>query len=149
MILGRFEPFSKRPVVDCFVSIPSLNVHDTVTFLMDTGADCTVLMPGDGFRLGIDYRSLDYRHTAFGIGGESKEHPCAAVIMVSDDATIYAHKRGIGIAEKRADTMGVPSILGMDVMREWEILLSCPEEKIQIIVKNCDSVRPIGKERKI
>lgn len=141
MILGRFESFSKRPVVDCFVSIPSLNVHDSVTFLMDTGADCSLLMPGDGIRLGIDYRSLDFRHTAFGIGGESKEHPAAAIIMVSNGTTVYAHRRGIGIAEKRAETMGVPSILGMDVMREWEILVSYPEDKIQIVVKSCDEQR--------
>jgi hypothetical protein len=141
MIKARFESFSKRPVVNCFLSIPSMHVHDTVAFMMDTGADSSLLMPGDGIRLGIDYRNLVFEHVAVGIGGECKEHPTGAIIMVSDGTTVYAHRRGIGIAEKRAETMGFPSILGMDVMRGWEILLNYPENSVQIIVKQCDEQR--------
>jgi predicted aspartyl protease len=143
MILGRFETFSKRPIVDCFVSIPSLNAHGVVPFLMDTGADCTLLMPADGARLKIDYAGLDYKHTSIGVGGECKEHPAATILMVSNATTVYAHKRAIGIAERRPELMEMPSILGMDVLREWEIVFNYPEKLIKIIVKNCDEQRSL------
>jgi hypothetical protein len=63
--------------------------------------------------------------------------------MVSNGATVYAHRRGIGVSEHRPEMMEFPSILGMDVIREWEILFSYPDQIVRIIVKKCDEQRSI------
>ena len=63
--------------------------------------------------------------------------------MVSNETTVYAHKRGVEICRPRPEMMEMPSLLGMDVIREWEVLFSYPERLIRIIVKKCDEQRPV------
>jgi hypothetical protein len=33
--------------------------------------------------------------------------------------------------------------LGMDIIREWEVLFSYPDQTIKITVKKCDEQRPV------
>ena len=55
MIEGRFGNTSGRPYIEAHIDIPSLKISGSVSFLVDTGSDCTVLMQLDAARLKIDY----------------------------------------------------------------------------------------------
>src|SRR5262245_39152062 len=69
MLEGRFGNTSGAPYMEARISIPRLNLRGLVSFLVDTGADGTVIMPIDSRKLGIDFASLRNPVTPEGIGG--------------------------------------------------------------------------------
>src|SRR5262245_3845640 len=117
MIVGRFERIFGRPTVDCHVTISAVKIDGVVPFLIDTGADTTVLMPVDGRRLRIPYNELTNEWTAYGFGGAAKVFRMSAVLIVSDDKTAYAYRFPLEIAEPRDDFGDMPSLLGRDILR--------------------------------
>ena len=48
MLRGRFGHANKRPYIQGRLFIPRLEVWSDVSFLVDTGADKTSLLPADG-----------------------------------------------------------------------------------------------------
>ena len=58
MLRGRFGDSTGRPYIEGRLIIPRLNIKSDMSFLVDTGADRSLLMPGDGRRLAIDYSKL-------------------------------------------------------------------------------------------
>ena len=61
MLSGRFGGTTGRPYIEAFLSIPSMGINGAVSFLIDTGADSTVLMQADATRLQLDYSQLTPR----------------------------------------------------------------------------------------
>ncbi len=79
MILGYFqtEGAFQRPYVDLILQFPVAdNRQLEVSFLIDTGADRTLLSPAEGARLrqqlGIDILSLPFGPPIGGVGGETQ-----------------------------------------------------------------------------
>ncbi len=58
MLHGRFGATTNSPYFEARISIPEPNVSGHVSFLPDTGADTTTLMPADGVRLGLPWDDL-------------------------------------------------------------------------------------------
>ena len=58
MFSGRYGNTSGRPYLEARVILPNLKIGGDVSFIVDTGADRTVLMPIDVKRMGIDYKKL-------------------------------------------------------------------------------------------
>ncbi len=50
MLRGRFGHANKRPYIQGRLFIPRLEIWSDVSFLVDTGADKTSLLPADGSR---------------------------------------------------------------------------------------------------
>ena len=71
MITGRFEEATGRPFLEGRLILPRLNVQGEVSFLMDTGADSSVLMPGDAGRLSVPFDQLRGSRECEGVGGAS------------------------------------------------------------------------------
>ena len=69
MVVGRFDPVSGHPTVDCHVTIKSLGIDGVVPFLVDTGADTSLLMPIDSLPLKIPFEKLTNERDAYGLGG--------------------------------------------------------------------------------
>ena len=74
MLHGRFGATTNSPYFEARISIPELNVSGHVSFLPDTGADTTTLMPADGVRLGLPWDDLSKGNPmpATGIGGQTE-----------------------------------------------------------------------------
>ena len=142
---GRFETFTRRPIIDCYIHIPSLGVEGPVPFLMDTGADCSVLMPADAERLKVDPSKLVYSRTSTGIGGDCHEKIAPCHLYVADDTTIYGYRFPLGVAvdDPEDGLEEVPSILGMDILRYWKIYFDYPEKVITFTVQMSDDERPL------
>jgi len=138
MILGRFEPVFGRPTVDGYVTIRSLNVSGVVPFLIDTGADTSLLMPIDSARLKIPFDKLTNERRAYGLGGVAKVFYIPAVLMVSDKKTAYGYRFALDIAEPSDDLEGMPSLLGRDILKFWHITLNFPERKFHFEIQMCD-----------
>ncbi len=111
---------------DASVDIPSLNVRDRVPFLVDTGATVTVLHPADWQRLGITPEMMaDAPQIGLsGIGGSATFHAMEATVTFDDPITGHQHSYPVTIclAVETDYNHGLPSLVGMDVMRNW---LSC------------------------
>ena len=72
MLRGRFGDTSKRPYLEGRLLIPRLRVWSDISFLVDTGADKTTLLPADSLKMGLDYNTLTKSSDpAIGIGGIS------------------------------------------------------------------------------
>ena len=71
MLHGRFGESSGRPYVSARVFIPRLGPAGNVSFIFDTGADSSVLMPADAIALGVDHALLSNPFESFGIGGSA------------------------------------------------------------------------------
>lgn len=69
MLRGRFGNTSGRPYLEGRLILPRIDAQGDVSFLVDTGADKTVMMPADARRLGIDYRSLTGSQYTVGVSG--------------------------------------------------------------------------------
>lgn len=73
MIRGRFDHY-RRPYVLGRLILPRWNIQGEVDFLVDTGADSTIIHPYDGHRLRVPFAELESEILSVGIGGR---HPIA------------------------------------------------------------------------
>ena len=71
MLHGRFGDTSGRPYMEGHVLLPRLGTRGNVSFVFDTGADTSLLMPLDGQRMGIDYDQFEDEEPSLGIGGRA------------------------------------------------------------------------------
>lgn len=108
------------------VSLPRLNVQAArVIFLLDTGADSTVLMPLDYSRMGIEL-SRDFptgpNAAASGIGGAVAVFQEAAEVGL-----VRSGETGVDVFSGRIGLMGAehhlaaPSLLGRDIFDAYRI----------------------------
>jgi hypothetical protein len=67
MLLGRFGNTSGRPYLEGRLVLTRLGLAADISFIVDTGADKTVVMPLDGTRLGVDYANLTRPFVSTGI----------------------------------------------------------------------------------
>ena len=109
-----------------------------VLFLVDTGADATVLEPRDSYALlgdelfDIDFDNDPWRRTGVGVGGTARSVTRLARLSTMSDSGLYLGITDpICIAEpvprvpsgERAGNWDAPSLLGRDILRFFEIHL--------------------------
>ena len=112
-------------MLNAFVKLRRHNISGMVSFLVDTGADLTTLMPKDAFRLGINYSLLRNPDQAEGVGGSAKCYQEAAVISLFDeDDEQREHNVILDILEPdpRRPTMRLPSLLGRDIINDYRMI---------------------------
>ena len=75
MIVGRFGDTAGRPYVEAIVIVlfSRLNIKLNVSFLVDTGADISVINPVDGIQAKLPYNNLTNADDVSGIGGTRKD----------------------------------------------------------------------------
>ena len=52
--------------------LPRQELSGDISFLVDTGADSSMLMPADALRMGLDYRKLTRLSESVGISGTAR-----------------------------------------------------------------------------
>lgn len=130
MIYGRFGDTSGRPYIPARVVFPRLKAlvvtpppgEADVSFLADTGADITMLMPADWSRFSVSMSKLTDEMTIFGVGGPAKAYREQAIITFSDsEGLLRVYEVEVVIAEPNGHIMQTPSLLGRDIMKQWAI----------------------------
>ena len=122
MIIGRFGDTSGRPFMEGRLILPRLNIQGNISFLMDTGADSSVVMPGDAKRLGVLYDTLEGDRECSGIGGTVHSFVEQAILVFTDpNVMLYGYDLQIDIMPDGPEMDEVPSLLGRDVLDRWRI----------------------------
>ena len=116
MLRGRFGATSGRPYMEGFVPLPRLGWSGNVSFIFDTGADTSLLMPLDARWMGIDYSMLDNEVSALGIGGASENLVEPAYLAFVDDEALYGYEIELHICKPADELMSVPSLLRRAIM---------------------------------
>lgn len=130
MLEGRFGNTSGAPYIEARISFSRLRVRGLVSFLVDTGADGTVLMPVDSKKLGIDFRSLRHPTKSDGIGGVAKGFNEIGLLSFSDRRYIYSYRLQIEISEPTPHNHRFPSLLGRDIIDQWRLVMNSSQNQL-------------------
>jgi hypothetical protein len=141
MIRGRFGNTTSRPYIEGRISLPRLGKHSNISFLIDTGADTTVLSPIDAKKLGINYSKLLHPEDSVGIGGTNRcFREDALVAFAGDNRVLFVHKIRLAILEPKPAIASIPSLLGRDILNKWRITYDRPGNRIIARIVKADFV---------
>jgi hypothetical protein len=133
---GRFH--KGRPYVSATVMLTRLNLCGEVEFMLDTGADMTLLSPPDAMRLGCDLNG-DVPVVPLNSWGGRMEIGLEQAIMVFDDIAWKLYGINIGIVDLPPDRYrSMPSVIGMDLLSRWRITWEPREDELDIEPKHPD-----------
>ena len=144
MLRGRFGDTSGRPYVEGHVLLPRLGRSGNVSFIFDTGADTSVLMPLDAQRMGIDYGMLDNEVLSLGVGGESKNCIESAYLAFVGNEALYGYEIALHICRPAKELMTIPSLLGRDVIDQWRVTYDKPASELLAEVISSDAQAMLG-----
>jgi hypothetical protein len=145
MLTGRYIGPTGRPMIEGFVDLPLLGVRGFVLFLIDTGSDYTVLMPADAAKLKVDYYKLTEQDHSLGSGGPSLDYVCDAKVSFAVlGNTEYQYDIRIRLPEHHAELFLAPSLLGRDVINQWQLSLNPEKRTIVANVLSCNRELPLG-----
>jgi len=145
MIIGRFGDTSGRPYVEGRIYIPRLGLSGDLSFLMDTGADSSILMPGDAKRIGVPFDKLVGDNVCFGLGGETHcfQEP-AFVAFGEHKLALYLYSLTLDIYPPNDPQMDdCPSLLGRDVLKRWQIDCDFVHKRLRFTVHSADLTFPV------
>ncbi|HLQ92510.1 MAG TPA: hypothetical protein VK148_21010 [Xanthobacteraceae bacterium] len=143
MLKGRFEDATGAPIVEGHVAFPRLDRRGGVFFLVDTGADGTVIMPGDCDKLEIDTGTLVNPTTSRGIGGTSGGFIERVVRSFSDEQYRYVYVLKIEISAPTSFNQGFPSLLGRDVLNRGRCVIDFHRNQVTFAPRTWDLRRKI------
>lgn len=125
MIIEGYVTEKGEVYVPALLIIQELGIADEMTFLLDTGAERTIISEGDAERLGIDYSKLKKGYPALGIGGMSDTYVIKNVTLsfVSNGWLIVRIMKELELLKHETDDptlklalKSLPSLLGRDVL---------------------------------
>jgi hypothetical protein len=105
--------------------VPGLNLAGQVSFLVDTGADTSIIHPRDALNLGIIF-DRDFadsaRGASSGVGGEATEYsePCDVFLKHEDGAWDHI-VMNVNFAEPTSQNGSFPSLMGRDLLRYYRL----------------------------
>lgn len=122
MIVGEFDD-DGRPRLTGRLLIARLGIQHEVWFLVDTGADASVVHGDDAGAAGITTAALRNPILHRGVGGRAQYFRESAWLVFhdADGAISYWYPVGLAIAppETRDSARPLPSLLGRDVIDNW------------------------------
>ncbi len=137
MITGSFDDLG-RPFVEARVNLPNLRIDQSVSFLLDTGADRTSLHPRDALSAGIPFDRLVNNVDSSGVGGQSSYFAEPAILSFLDHPDIRLYAIELLIADPTTTNLGFPSLLGRDIISRWYMEYDQTVGLLQFTVRGAD-----------
>lgn len=105
-----------RPYVEGHLYLPRFELGGWVHFLIDTGADTTILHPDDGIDLRCPFDALENPAEFVGVGGTLLYYMEPAVLAFGEGSNAEEFDLQISIAKPHPVTDGLDSLLGRDIL---------------------------------
>ena len=130
MINGRFGDTSGSPYVSAVVHPHFSEVWQPVSFLIDTGADTTILAPTDLAVIGMDFDEIRQLplHLIEGVGGLTATYEMEVILSFRHEQERKAYMydiKALAVVDDGA-LESVASILGRDVIHRWMMNYNYP-----------------------
>jgi hypothetical protein len=143
MIRGRFGNTSGCPYIEGRVVIPRLKVAGNVSFIADTGADETVLMPIDAGRLAVNFNILSNASVSLGVGGLSRDHLEPAIVYFREAGVcFFAYYIDLRISTPSPYNLKIYSLLGRNIMDNWSVVFDKPNNTLHANVTKLYLLNP-------
>jgi len=130
MIRGYFSESDgiNRPFVRCLVYFPSFPNTRAIApeFLIDTGADRSLLSPREAIGIGLDFSILGRGPTSRGVGGETSTLLVESMIYVEG----YTIPLTLSIPEAQHP---IPSVLGRDFIANFALFLEERTDRVLLL----------------
>ena len=125
--------------------LPRLNISGYISFLVDTGADTSLLNPIDSKRLGIDFNTLTGDEESWGLGGSVHSYVEDALLIFSETGVaLYVYSFDLSISpDDPAIPADLPSLLGRDVIDNWRMTYSPSRQNLTFHVFSADVTIPL------
>lgn len=141
----RFDS-AGRPFITGELLLPRQGVRASLSFLVDTGADRTLLLPAATARLAIDFARLAIApHRMGGIGG-SVRYAHAAARLVFYGSRMYAYRLTIAVAEPGPQPSPVEALLGRDILDRWYLRYESRSRLLRAENVSADEVFPLPED---
>ena len=122
MIEGRFGDTTGAPYIEARIFFPRLRLRGLVSFLVDTGATVTIVMPADSKKLGVDFASLRNPTINEGLGGPAQAFKESAILSFTDRRYVFSYLITVRISAL-AHHQRFPSLLGRDILRSGRLIV--------------------------
>ncbi len=142
MIAGWFGEMSGRAYIEGRVLIPRLRWSGAVTWVVDTGADQSMLGPEDALRIGVDPGRLIEGAPSFGVGGSLATYAEPALLLFVELPFIQVNRIVLDIAPLDSKPVELPSPLGRDVLDRWRMDYHPTANQLLFEVISADVSRP-------
>ena len=138
MIEGYFVADEKacfrRPYMDVTVTSPEADDNSIeISFVIDTGADLTLISPFDGQRicrqLDVDMHSLPLGKSIGGIGGQVDTKFIKVKLVIGD----YKTTMNTSIVDLPPGPNDMPSILGRDVIYDFALFMEHSADRLFLL----------------
>lgn len=121
-----------------------LDLQSDISFLVDTGADQSMLHPLDGVRMGIDYTKLTDQDESIGVGGICRNFVEPALLVFSEPTKrLYVYSIRIAVCPPSPNIMNIPSLLGRDVIDRWHMSYAPAKGRLTFRVLGADVTIPL------
>ena len=130
----RVEGSARRPFVTARLTLPAQGIAGDVQFLVDTGADATVLAPVDALFLGVNLAQLPAGPLTTGIGGRTHTAQAAASITLG----LSSYHLSLRVlaptspAQQRA-LRRIPSLLGRDMLSHFALFIEQRTDRVLLL----------------
>ena len=126
-----------RPRVVVRLQLPRFQNDAQVSFVVDTGADQSLLSEWDATnKLGIDYDRLNGYTSCEGVGGSLGVYPEDAMLIFEDrKGRRLAFNIEINVAERKSDArFQLPSLLGRDILDEFQLMIDRKRDILRLSI---------------
>ena len=131
----RHQDSTQRPFVDLILEFPIADNNSLeISFLVDTGADRTLLSPLEGARLreqlGVDLLDLPFGSPIVGIGGQTETRMIDATLLIGEQSI----SRTLSLVEPPPGQFPtMPSLLGRDIIYELALFMEYRTDRLLLL----------------
>jgi hypothetical protein len=121
--------------------IPQFNVDARISFLVDTGADSSLIAPADAKEMGIDIARLGSPVRSLGVGGTALSHRARGTLVFIERRFVHVyHLDALDIASPDPQMEEMPSLLGREILDRWRMIYDPSRNNLSFIVRSADLV---------